>query len=181
VDSLEQGSPAARAGLERGDTLLAAGDTSIASSLDLERALFDRPAGEHVTLRYRHGGVEKSIEVALETGRGAGIEQAANAPGDLVWQKIGLHVQAVGADSVNRSYPQFRGGLSVTEVRPDSPAERAGMQRGDILVGLHKFEMLSADHVHFVLNQPDAARASALKFYYLRGSQLKSGQFQVGD
>jgi serine protease Do len=153
----------------------------IVSSLDLERALLDRPAGEHVSLRFRHGDVEKSVEVTLEAGRGAGIEQAVNASGDLIWQKIGLRVQPVGAEAVNRSYPQFRGGLSVTEVRPDSPADRAGMQRGDVLVGLHKFEMLSADHVQYVLNQPDAARAASLKCYYLRAGQLKNGQFQVGD
>jgi serine protease Do len=87
----------------------------------------------------------------------------------------------VRAEAVNRSQPQFRGGLSVTEVRPDSAAERAGLQRGDILVGLHKFEMLSTDHVQFVLNHPDATTFQPLKFYVLRGSQLQGGKFHLGE
>jgi serine protease Do len=181
VDSIERDSTAARAGLERGDILLAAGDKPIVSSLDLERALLDRPSGERVALRYRHGGTEKTTEVALETGRSAGIEQAANGSGDAVWQKLGLRLRPVGAEAVNRSQPQFRGGLSVTEVRPDSPADRAGVHVGDILVGLHKFEMLSTDHVQFVLNHPDAATFQPLKFYVLRGSQLQAGKFNLGE
>jgi serine protease Do len=180
VDSLEQGSPAARAGLERGDVLLAVADTPIVSSLDVERALFDRPDGEHVPFRYRRGGLEKSAEVALEVGRG-GIEQAANASGDLAWQKLGVHVRPVGAEAVNRSYPQFRGGLAITDVRPDSPADRAGVQRGDILVGLHKFEMLSNDHIQYVINHPDVTPTQPMKFYVLRSGQLQGGKVQLSE
>jgi serine protease Do len=181
VDALDQDSPAARAGLERGDTLLAAGDMPMISTLDLERALFDRPGGERLALRYRHNGVEKSGEVALETNRSAGIEPAVSASGDLIWQKLGLRLRPVGADTVKRNYPQFRGGLIVTDLRPDSPAERSGVQRGDVLVGLYKFEMLSSDHVQYVLEHVDASTLSALKFYVLRGNQLQDGKFQVGE
>jgi serine protease Do len=180
VDYLEQGSPAARAGLERGDVLLAIGDTPIASSLDLERALFERPDSEHLPLRFRRAGLEKSAEVALEAGRGAGIEQA-NASADVAWSKLGLRVKPVGAEAVNRSYPQFRGGLAVTDVRPDSPADRAGVQRGDILVGLHKFEMLTSDHIQYVLNHPDVPPSQPVKFYLLRSGQLQGGKFQLGE
>jgi serine protease Do len=151
------------------------------STLDLERALFDRPSGERLALRYRHNGVEKSGEVALETNRSAGIEPAVSASGDLIWQKLGLRLRPVGADTVKRNYPQFRGGLIVTDIRPDSPAERSGVQRGDVLVGLYKFEMLSSDHVQYVLEHVDASTLSALKFYVLRGNQLQDGKFQVGE
>jgi serine protease Do len=181
VDTLEQDSPAIRAGLNRGDILLAVGETPIATTLDVERALFDRAAGERVALRYRHNDMEKTVELTLESARGAGIEQAANASGDLIWQKLGLRLRPVGAEVVKRSMPQFRGGLMITEVRPDSPAERSGVQRGDILVGLHKFEMLSNDNVQYVLNQPEAAGSQPLKFYVLRNNQLQDGKFHLGD
>jgi serine protease Do len=181
VDSLEEGSPAARAGLERGDILLAAGDAPIVSSLDLERVLFDRAAGEHMALRYRHGGAEKTADVVLESVRAAAIEQAANPSGDAVWQKLGLRLRPVGADAVGRNYPQFRGGLTVTDVRPDSPADRAGLQRGDILVGLHKFEMLTGEHVQFVLHHPDLPTFQPLKFYIIRSGQLQGGKVQIGE
>ncbi len=180
VDYLEPGSAAARSGLERGDILLAAADTSIAASVDLERALFDRPAGDRIALRYRHNGQEKTTEVALES------------LGDPIWQKLGLRLRPVGSDQVRiypvggsdsarSNSPQFRGGLAIVEVRPGSPAHRSGVQRGDILVGLDKFEMLSSDNVQYVLNQSETAGSPALKFYVLRNNQLQDGKFQVGD
>jgi serine protease Do len=181
VDYLEQDSPAARAGLERGDILLAAGDAPIVSSLDLERALFDRPAGERVALRYRHGGLEKTVEASLESGRASSIEQAANASSDVIWQKLGLRLRPVGAESVNRSNPRFRGGLMVTEVRSDSPADRSGVQRGDVLVGLDNFEMLTNDHVQWVINRPDLTASAALGYYSLRAGQPRTGKLQLGE
>ncbi len=181
VDYLDQGSAANRAGLDRGDILLSVGDTRIATSLDLERALFDRPSGERIALHYRHNGMERTSEVALESARGAGIEQASGSAGDAIWHKLGLRMHPVGGEVVKRTMPQFRGGLLVVEVRPDSPAERSGVQRGDILVGLHKFEMLSNENVNYVLNHSDTAGSQSLKFYVLRNNQLQDGKFQIGD
>jgi serine protease Do len=181
VESLEQGSAASRAGLNRGDILLAVSETPITTSLDVERALFDRGNGEDVTLRYRHDNHEKVAKVAVEASHALGIEQAVSTAGDLIWQKLGLRLRPVGAEVVQRIMPHFHGGLMITEVRMDSPAERAGVQRGDILVGLHKFEMLSNENVHYVLNQPDLVGVQPLKFYVLRNNQLKDGKFRIGD
>src|SRR5579884_2380468 len=174
VEYFDPGSAAARAGLERGDILLAAADTPITASLDLERALFDRSTGERITLRYRRHGQEKTTEIVLES------------PGDPIWQKLGLRLRPVGSDAVRirpvaGTSPQFRGGLVVVEVRPDSPAQRSGMQPGDILVGLDKFEMLSNDNVQYVLNQNEASGPQPLKFYVLRNNQLQDGKFPIGE
>jgi serine protease Do len=180
VDHLDSGSAAARSGLERGDILLAVADMPIAATLDLERALFDRSAGERIGLRYRRHGQEHTTEIALES------------LGDPIWQKLGLRMRPVGADSVRirpvggsdsvrSNSPQFRGGLVILEVRSDSPAQRSGVQRGDILVGLDRFEMLSNDNVHYVLNQNAASGLQPLKFYVLRNNQLQDGKFQIGE
>jgi serine protease Do len=180
VESLDPGSAAARAGLERGDILLAAAETPINASLDLERALFDRSNGERIALRYRRHGQDRTAEIALES------------LGDPVWQKLGLRMRPVGSDAVRiapgvgteglrPSSPQFRGGLVILEVRPDSPARRSGVQRGDILVGLDKFEMLSIDNVQYVLNQNEVSSGQPLKFYVLRNNQLQDGKFQIGE
>jgi serine protease Do len=180
VDHLDSGGVAARAGLERGDILLAAADTPIAASLDLERALFERSAGERLALRYRRNGREQTAQITLE------------AAGDPIWQKLGLRMRPVGSDAVRirpvagpdsfrTNSPQFRGGLVVIEVRPDSPAQRSGVLPGDILVGLDKFEMLSNDNVQYVLNQNEAAGPQPLKFYVLRNNQLQDGKFSLGE
>ncbi len=170
VDQLDAGSPAARAGLERGDVLLATAGSPISSSLDLERALFDRPSGERISLRYRRNGSEKTAEVALEAGQG-----------DLVWNRLGLRLRPVGAEAVKRAMPQFRGGMVVMEIRSESPAERSGLQRGDILVGLQRFEMLSNENVHYVLSHTESGAGQGVKFYVIRNNQLQDGNFQLGE
>jgi serine protease Do len=82
---------------------------------------------------------------------------------------------------VTRANPQLHGGVSVTDVRADSPAAKAGIQRGDILVGLHQWEMLTLDNVLFVVNHPDLASFSPLRFYIVRGGKIHQGQLQQVD
>jgi len=69
----------------------------------------------------------------------------------------------------------LRGGLAITDVNPDSPAARAGFQRGDVLIGLHQWETISADNVTFVLNHPDLASFFPLKYFLIHNGELKRG------
>jgi serine protease Do len=68
--------------------------------------------------------------------------------------------------------------MAVAEVRPDGPAARAGFRAGDVLVGLHQWEMLSLDNVLYVLNHPDREAFRPLRFYILRGGQVHRGALQ---
>ena len=54
-------------------------------------------------------------------------------------------------------------------------AARAGIRRGDILVGLHQWETLSVDNVVFVLTHPDLGSFNPLSFYIVRGGQVRRG------
>jgi serine protease Do len=175
VDRLEQGGPAAKSGLQRGDVLVRVGDTPVGSTLDLERALLDRSPGDKVMLAVRRGDAEQKVELALEASR-----VTAPAP-EVVWRKLGVRLQGLNAEAVAHSHPQLHGGLLVAEVRPEGPAGRAGIQRGDILVGLHNWEMLNQDNVLFVLNHPDLATFNPLRFYILRSGQVHRGWVQTGD
>ena len=61
------------------------------------------------------------------------------------------------------------------DVRSDGPAGKAGIQRGDILVGLHQWEMLTQDNVLFVLNNPDLATFNPMQFYIVRNGKVHHG------
>jgi serine protease Do len=185
VESVEQGGIAEQAGLQRADVLVACGDTKIQTSLDLERALLERPAGERVALRYRRRDADKSTEVALSVNRNSatltGMEGRTGTNGDVIWQKLGVRLAPTAGEAVARTNPQLRGGLVVAEVRPDSPAERAGLLRGDILVGLHQWEMLSQDNVLYVLRHPDMSSFQPLRFYLIRSGVVHRGAFQFDN
>ena len=79
---------------------------------------------------------------------------------------------------MSRTHPQLHGGLLVADLRADGAATRAGIQRGDVLVGLDRWEMLSPDNVLFVLNHPDLAGMQPLRFYILRAGQVHRGWLQ---
>jgi serine protease Do len=176
VERVEQGSAAAKAGLQRGDVLLKVGDLPLACSMDVERGLLDAAAGEHIPLLTSRNGAEHKSELVLEP-----IRPAAAANPDLIWRKLGLHLQAISGEEVARNHPQLHGGLSVSDVRPEGAAAKAGIQRGDILVGLHQWEMLNLENVLFVLNHPDLPTFNPLRFYILRGNQVHRGWLQTLD
>jgi serine protease Do len=176
VEQVEQGSPAAVAGLRPGDVIVKLADFSVASSLDLECALLDHSAGEHVPLVVRRKDNEERIDLILQS-----LERAEPTAAELVWRKLGLRLQPVNGEVVLRASQQLRGGLAVVEVSPRSAADRAGIQRGDILVGLHQWETLSDENVSFVLNHPDLANFQPLGFYIIRSGQVRRGWFQQID
>ena len=94
---------------------------------------------------------------------------------DLVWKKLGVHLQAASADQVTRVNGQLHGGLTIAEVYSDGVAGRAGFQRGDILIGLHQWETLSVDNVNYVLTHPDLATFNPVRFFLIRGGQVRRG------
>jgi serine protease Do len=168
IERVESSSAAAKAGLQAGDVLLTVGDVHIAHNLDLERAFLDSSSGKSVNVTVRRGGEEKRFELVLQT-------PAMPTAADVVWRKLGIRASAVAADQVNSSNPQLHGGLTIAEVQPGGIAARAGLQRGDVLVGLHQWETLSVDNVAFVVAHPELATFQPVRFYILRAGQVHRG------
>jgi serine protease Do len=176
VERLDDGGPAARCGVQAGDVLVRAGGAPVTSSLDLERAMLDHQAGEKIALVVRRGTSEQQLELVLDASHAN-----PSITADPSWRRLGLKLQAVSMDMVSQSQPQLHGGLLVVDVRNESTAAKAGIQRGDILVGLHQWEMLTLDNVQFVLNHPDLATFSPLRFYILRNGQVHRGWLQPAE
>jgi serine protease Do len=170
VERVEPDSPAAAAGFKPGDVIEQIDDVTVFTSIDLERALLDRPAGAKAVVRVRRAGSAETLELVSQPAA-----KALLPPGDQVWKKLGLRAQPVGADAVAKANPQLHGGLLVTEVAVGSAAATAGIQKGDVLVGLHQWETLSAENVAFVLNHKDFGSFLPLKFYLSRDGKLRDG------
>jgi serine protease Do len=100
---------------------------------------------------------------------------------DIVWRKLGMRLSPVNAELVARNNRQLHGGLAVVDLEPQGAAAKAGIQRGDILVGLHQWETLNLDNVTFVLNHPDLATFNPLRFFIVRAGQIHKGWFQQID
>jgi putative serine protease PepD len=67
VAAVKPATPAARAGLKAGDVVTEVDGQSIASGDDLTRAIDSHKPGDSITLKYRRGGSEHTVDVKLAT------------------------------------------------------------------------------------------------------------------
>jgi serine protease Do len=72
VADVTQKTPAASAGVHRGDEILAVGMRLVANSFDVERSLWERHPGEKVSLKVRRQGEEMTVTLTLSQAQGAG-------------------------------------------------------------------------------------------------------------
>ena len=177
VDRVEAGSAADKANIKAGDRLIKVGDLDATCSLDLERGFLEKLAGEKVSITVRRNGDDKTVEVTVPAPVSQVIvsSSAPAASNDLIWRRLGIKVSPIDASAVANANPQLRGGVTIQDIDPEGNAAKAGMQRGDILIGLHQFETLSADNITWVLSHPELASFSPLKFFLVRGNQIRRG------
>jgi serine protease Do len=145
-------------------------DVAVVTSIDLERGFIEKSIGSKVPLKVMRDKGRVDVELVL-----ASTKIAVVAPGELVWRKLGVKLNVVGADTVAKANPLLHGGLLVSDVASGSAAAAAGIQKGDILVGLHLWETLNPDNVAFVLNHKDFATFQPLRFYLARDGKLRDG------
>ena len=176
VERVEPGSPAATANLQKGDVITRIADVNVFCSYDIDRGLLDRQPNETLSLVVRRQGVEQRTELVLQSA-----DRTRSNVGDLVWKRLGLRVSPMSSEVVTRINAQLHGGLEVVLVRPDGAAAKAGLKKGDILVGLHQWETLTLDNVAYVLTNPDLGNFMPLSFYIIRSGQVRRGWVQQLD
>ena len=89
---------------------------------------------------------------------------------------LGVELKPIAPDEFRKNHQtRYRGGLSVTAVRPNSPAASQGIVPGDVLVGMHIWETVTLENVAYILKRPDFASLSPVKFFILRGDETLYG------
>ncbi len=175
VASVEKKSPAANCGLKSGDVLTAVDDLQIQRGLDFYRGMLNRKVGEEVCLAIRRAGEPMELSLTL-----AAVPQRLKAPNYPAWEVLGLELRVIPDSHFRQKYrTRYRGGLSVTAVRPNSPAADQGIRPGDVLVGMHVWETVSLENVTFILNRPDFRSLNPVKFFILRGKETLFGYLPV--
>lgn len=188
VESVQPDSPAAKAGLKSGDVIVKAGDRDVVDTVDWERAFLDRKADEAVAVVVRRGESTENMQLALVPYNGG----RSRLNGDIIaranndtneserfWRVLGIRVNKLPADRSGVVPAKYRGGLIVSDVRPQSPAALNGIRKDDVLVGLSDWETLSVDNITWILNQPMQPGQSGMKFLVIRGQETLYGHMQV--
>lgn len=168
VTRVDADSPAAEAGIRIGDILESINQIPTSTSIDLERAMLETsPKGIPVKVRRGEETVDLSLNLASAT-----VPVVANMGGDLTWRRLGVKLAPVAAELVTRVNPQLRGGMVIQDTTNNSAMAKAGLKRGDILIGLHLWEAINSSNIEFVLNHKDLASFNPMKAYYIRDGRV---------
>ncbi len=126
IARVEPGSPAARAGLRQGDIVVAVEGSPVRSSTELRNRIALVETGSSVTLDILREGRRSRLKVA------PAMEQRAD-PSIALPALVGATL-----DEIPPGHPAYGriGGVLVTRVTRDSAAARAGLRRGDLIIGI---------------------------------------------
>ena len=141
VSSVENGGPAAKAGLEPGDVILSLNGKEVQSSSELPPLVANIRPGEPARLQVWRKGKSREIEVkvgALKEGKDT-VEESKEASSG----RLGLAVRPLTADE--RRQLDGRGGLVVQNA--SGAAARAGIQPGDVVLSVNGEPVSSADQL----------------------------------
>ncbi len=125
VSALVKDSAAAKAGVKRGDIVLAVDDQKIDDMRALTRALAEKKAGDSVSLAVKHGDAERKLSVTLDDQAGHGF--------------LGIVPCGPGAGmarAVRLAGPAMRGGAFVESVVAEGPAAKAGLKETDMITAV---------------------------------------------
>jgi serine protease Do len=134
-----KGDPAEKAGLKAGDVVVEFDGRAVRSDRDLVSIVGGTPVGRKVTLKVVRDGKSLTIEVKIakrsdEKDEAAADESEEPAGKETGKARIGVQVQDVTRDLAEQLGLEDTAGALVTEVIEDSPAERAGIERGDVIL-----------------------------------------------
>ncbi len=154
VTQVEKGSPAEAAGLKAGDVVLKLDGKAIERSGELARRIAETKPGTRATLElWREGGAK---EVAVTVGEAKDAKVAASAAQPAAQGKLGVAVRPLSAEE--RKENGGTDGLVVESV--SGPAEKAGIQRGDVILAVNGTPVKTVDELKGLVN--GAAKSIAI-------------------
>jgi serine protease Do len=137
VANVQPGSPAAEAGLKQGDVITKIDDHKITGASDVVDYVSSKSIGSKVHVVFQRDGKTQSSDMPLREMPGE--EQAAGG-------EVGVALQTL-TEPLARSLginPATKG-AAVAEVQAGSPAAKAGLQPGDVIVEIDRKPVVSAD------------------------------------
>ena len=139
VTTVSPGSAASKAGLEPGDVIIAFNGQPVANRDELVRMVVNTRPGSAVPIRVMRDRQERTLTITVEELdlEAENVARSAAPGGDPAQETssgFGITLQNVTPDIARRLRLEDRRGAVITDVEQGSPAARAGLQPGDVIV-----------------------------------------------
>ena len=166
VKDVEENSPAAKAGLAKGDVILEFAGEKVRGTAHFRRLVRETPAGRTVSLQVNRAGQTRTLTAKLESGGDRTFQLPAMPPMpdmpkievpefDFVWHARGARL-GISGDDLTPQLAEFFGvkqgkGVLVREVVVGSAAAKAGLKAGDVIVAVDGKEVTSVSKLRRAL------------------------------
>jgi serine protease Do len=135
VNSVQEGTPAAKAGLKHGDIILRVGDHEVRRTRDLIDYVASHPPGTELEVELMRDGKRISKKVVLEERSAtavAAVEPEQEPEESFEW--LGIEVEDI-TDELRRSVrlPRDLRGVLIADVAPSSPLYDEGVRPGFVI------------------------------------------------
>ncbi|WP_117191180.1 DegQ family serine endoprotease [Rhizobium terrae] len=175
VASVNDDTPAARAGIETGDVISSLGGQPVKSPKDLSRMVADLTPGMKENLTVWRRGESKDLRITIG-GNEADRQQASADKGDKS-VPVAQRVPTIGVGLADLTpdvrqalnLPRRESGAVIETVAPDKPAADAGLQPGDVIVSVNQQPVKSAREAKAVFAEAGKAGHKSVLLLIQRG------------
>ncbi len=135
IAGVQNDAPASRAGLEPGDLVTAVNGQAVKNPRDLAVNVAAVQPGDEAKLQVFHDGETRTV--AVKVGQMPNERTASTDSAQQPRERIGLALAPLSPDLRGQlEVPDGTRGAVVRNVEPGSPADQAGLQAGDVIVGV---------------------------------------------
>jgi serine protease Do len=154
--------PAAKAGIERGDVIVEFDGHPIADWNELPRQVALTAIDRKVDVVLVRKGDRKTVRAVVGKLEEPETEQLAKAESSGA-TAFGLRVQDVTPEIANQLGLEEPTGAVVTAVAPGSPADEAGVRRGDVILEVDRYEVKNTAQLQERLEESDESTLLLVK------------------
>jgi serine protease Do len=142
VADVIEDSPAAKAGLQRRDVIVSYDGQEVEENDDLPQMVGRTVVGKSVPVTVIRDGKEVSISVEIAELKEAQVQTETE---EKEASMLGMSIQDITPDIAKGLDLKAMDGVVVTDVSPDSAADRAGIRRGDVILEVDSKPTNSSD------------------------------------
>ncbi len=150
VANVVDGSPAQKAGIKRGDVVVKFDGKTIKDMHALPRIVAATPVGKKTTVTVVRAGKTITLKVTIGELKET---QASDETKQPVKKRLGLSLQEITPSLARQLGLKEPKGLVITAVEPDSPADEAGLQRGDIILEAAQKPVKDLGHFNLLIDK----------------------------
>ena len=196
INKVVKGSPADKAGLEEEDVVVAFDNTPVHSSSELSDMVDESRIGETVMLTVYRDGKEKqiSLDIGARNKRNDKEEQEEEGNWGIYTPHSGSHAyrfvrrerpyMGVTMSGLSEQLGDYFGvrngdGALITAVEEDSPAQKAGLKAGDVIVAINDEKVQDPSDVSELVN--DMEEGDTATVAVVRDKRDKTIRVEIGE